>query len=1022
MSGEVFTGGATTSQHVDAQDDDHFENTTFKLKRTRSLGLLDEFIPDKAKEQALEEGKVCKHPNSEQSPSLSSNRDDDESKFSDNSRPLNSIDTDTNNSYYNSLATSGSNQSTSVSSSPSPVASPTNPPAVQSPELIPYDDTDLAVEPSRHVDYLSHQWNVSDISKSWRYVISKKRDVANAARLENASWRTWAQRRSNLKTISPEVVNWSKESDVTWLYGPILNNNSNNNRNTNNNNNGGSNNNNNQSPGSEKNATSNDENKDIHSIHEEPLTTVPVAGDLSVAKKANNSNAPKPILKRRTVEESIISHSNLLKLKLATSLHQKKQDQKAKHHAESSHHTNDSNPDEFFDYNALSNKLNSQYSNKNPTDNAQVARFQNLLNNSNSSSLSTIKQDEDLMDADSGNYAEDVAPSHFQAGPKSRDEVASKKDRHIHFNDEVKQCIAYDASSDDEYEDYSDSGNEDDTEVYDDYNDQVNDNLIRSHFYQRDGDEGDGNKDGKNDDNDNNDVNDDDDDDDEDDDDDDDDDDDGGFFLQVKSSSGAPLKFSNSNTSRSASIKSADTASETETDSRLSGRPRSYKTIHLLPSTILNYGSDDETSDEDYPYTSSVSHNVNNDVSRGYDYYYDYNTVYTCDPTHPTLQSYQNTDVIDVPENLEIGSNINYELVDDKDLPPAHELAANSSIESGTPKQSPVLYNSPSPTYNAADAHHKQSPFQLSDSEGDSDDDADCLSIGTRRSSQGIIESVLHQGHLSELRESAQKNANANEGATKSTSSEAQSQPQEQEQKQPQSQPQSQSQSQSHYRQLQPQPEPQPVNEPVSSINPRHTSNSLSKQSRSSNSLSQSFLGGGSLESTAQDKALSKSFFGAPSTSSSTTNESESKSEPKPEKPTLARTLSNTKPKSSLSEAIATSENAFGVSPQSSSASSPVSKSHDIKQSAQPPRKGAFLLDNGSESESESEDEGMVIGARPGSRGQSYTTLSHLADKNGIRNVNGGGVQPAPNEQEGDEEKNRNIIGRTKGLAKHFFG
>lgn len=56
MSDEVF-GGATTSQHVDAEDDDHFENTTFKLKRTRSLGLLDEFIPEKLKDQSLEAGK-----------------------------------------------------------------------------------------------------------------------------------------------------------------------------------------------------------------------------------------------------------------------------------------------------------------------------------------------------------------------------------------------------------------------------------------------------------------------------------------------------------------------------------------------------------------------------------------------------------------------------------------------------------------------------------------------------------------------------------------------------------------------------------------------------------------------------------------------------------------------------------------------------------------------------------------------------------------------------------------------------
>lgn len=50
--GDVFTGGATTSQHVEAEDDDHFENTTFKLKRTRSLGLLDEFIQPSDAEKA----------------------------------------------------------------------------------------------------------------------------------------------------------------------------------------------------------------------------------------------------------------------------------------------------------------------------------------------------------------------------------------------------------------------------------------------------------------------------------------------------------------------------------------------------------------------------------------------------------------------------------------------------------------------------------------------------------------------------------------------------------------------------------------------------------------------------------------------------------------------------------------------------------------------------------------------------------------------------------------------------------
>ncbi|KAK0547306.1 protein phosphatase regulator [Tilletia horrida] len=48
-----------------------------------------------------------------------------------------------------------------------------------------------------------------------------KNEITNGVRLENASWRTWAKQRGNLKTISPETLNWLKDSDVTWLYGPL---------------------------------------------------------------------------------------------------------------------------------------------------------------------------------------------------------------------------------------------------------------------------------------------------------------------------------------------------------------------------------------------------------------------------------------------------------------------------------------------------------------------------------------------------------------------------------------------------------------------------------------------------------------------------------------------------------------------------------------------------------------------------------------------------------------------------------
>lgn len=70
------------------------------------------------------------------------------------------------------------------------------------------DDTSIEVEPSRHVDYLSHEWKEEDIWSSWRYVTTRKNTYGNGVRLENASWRTWAKRKYNLGTISPETLNW----------------------------------------------------------------------------------------------------------------------------------------------------------------------------------------------------------------------------------------------------------------------------------------------------------------------------------------------------------------------------------------------------------------------------------------------------------------------------------------------------------------------------------------------------------------------------------------------------------------------------------------------------------------------------------------------------------------------------------------------------------------------------------------------------------------------------------------------
>lgn len=91
----------------------------------------------------------------------------------------------------------------------------------------PVDDISIKVDPDRHVDYLSHDWSENDIWVSWRHVTKQKAFLQSGVRLENASWRTWAKSRNNLKTISPETLNWLKDCDVTWLYGPLHRGNSN---------------------------------------------------------------------------------------------------------------------------------------------------------------------------------------------------------------------------------------------------------------------------------------------------------------------------------------------------------------------------------------------------------------------------------------------------------------------------------------------------------------------------------------------------------------------------------------------------------------------------------------------------------------------------------------------------------------------------------------------------------------------------------------------------------------------------
>ncbi|KAI9250608.1 hypothetical protein BY458DRAFT_536268 [Sporodiniella umbellata] len=84
------------------------------------------------------------------------------------------------------------------------------------------------------VDYLSYKWKADDLIQTFReshkpliHIHPKdKCEEQKSKRLQNALWRQMA--RSCTATlgqtnelVNPSSVSWQKDSDITWLYGPI---------------------------------------------------------------------------------------------------------------------------------------------------------------------------------------------------------------------------------------------------------------------------------------------------------------------------------------------------------------------------------------------------------------------------------------------------------------------------------------------------------------------------------------------------------------------------------------------------------------------------------------------------------------------------------------------------------------------------------------------------------------------------------------------------------------------------------
>lgn len=602
--------GPSVSMAVQADDEDSFKKSTFNLKRTRSMGYFDDYIDPTKKllgKSSTKDEEVSELDDTQDQNEGSDNSDgydDDYNSDSDSDSGSGSGGYSDNDSNDNLEGEEEDDEYVAQQHGVSPSVSP--PPADSDPYLLPQDDNDLVREPERHVDYLSHEWNEWDISNSWKYIILKKKkraeDLVNAARLENASWRTWAKARNHLKTVSPEIVNWSKDSDVTWLYGPIVR------------------------------QHDADDTSDIergYGSDDENSKRVAAPTKL-VLKKTPSSPIPKPILKKRTVSEILAENS------------QWKLNEVKKHINEMKHASVVMDPyggvkesqDVYDDYDALAAKVNAQYYRSGQSSSNEGSTYSGDVDAESSKNVSDLGSknqgsNDQIVDAQQGqpSHVDQVERDSIENGQPSSEHIESpftflksnlkseksNKSRHIHFNDRVEQCMALATPvSDSEYTD-------DENQSYFTRSAKrepasKNDDLLQSADSSSSSSSGD-ESDDENEDN-------------------------AGLFI-------------NPTISRRTEANSHYTDSSSQNSSVHSRLPIN-PIIKLLPATTLNYGSDEEDSEnEEYNgYGNAVSHNVN--TYRGYDYMYDYNSVYTGDTS--SFLPVEGCDVVDVPDGIDLHS------------------------------------------------------------------------------------------------------------------------------------------------------------------------------------------------------------------------------------------------------------------------------------------------------------------------------------------------------------------------------
>lgn len=578
------------SKAVKAIDDDHFENTSYSLKRTPSMGLLDDFI-DPTKKLLNEDFAHTNHFENDPLNIVPKSL----SMKNLNKLNNNEVDSSPNNESLISLSQNSqlSVNDSSVTSTPSTYSADSENPNQTTERFQPHDDNDITFEPRNRVDYFSYDWTDREIIKSWRYVVDRKKTIEHNSRiensrLENASWRTWARAKYGLKTVTPESINWKKDIDVSWLYGPKCNL-----------------------------ETESDVRNHLQEgkVRKGLLPPSRSSNHVTTAATFLEDTTVKPILKQRKISEKINANSDLFKINMLSERNKSLRKNFASPIIEAISSKYELISEQNTSYSVSPNMgsvssrkemspMNLAEENLDSPQKLLLDEGQSQDNRNSSTSISTsgtlipsspVSEDsvEELpVFADSKKPAESLKSS-FLAAPASKSELDAKKQRTIHFNDRVEQCriVDYFTDSEDEPDDGAAEESSDEEE-------------------------------------------------------------DGGFMINVKGKSSRSLSASSAVSAvlratvmpelieemPAASIRFHDEEESDDSEFESENEETYY-------SLFQNAGTNDSGSFNGNFNSNAMSHNVN--TNRGYEYYYDYNSVYV-----PEDLLVNNDQVEDLPKNL----------------------------------------------------------------------------------------------------------------------------------------------------------------------------------------------------------------------------------------------------------------------------------------------------------------------------------------------------------------------------------